>query len=406
MIENFWNTLLRDPLSAAIIVILATTASRFKDTHLKIILSIFLYPAIHLLYLKNNGYGIRIEETGLNYYNNYLTEAFWTYIVSYLAFLAPLARKRNAKFSLLYTPKLNTISFWLVLACYFISAILANPWVFNLSARREQIPLGNVFISIYISLFVILVITSRRNSNKLKTIAIAIPPIILILSGERVSNILMLVVILTTKPKNKTGVSNFKSQAAIAISFALAIGAALISGEIRDATYSSDPSELSIEKIFNYTTVIESLHVYLSGFWYINNEGTTFAPLENIVFSLIPLHPLGGAGSPLFFEKIILSKITTVGGGVFLTEGLMIAGPVGAVIWSFALGFLLSSTMQSKSAFLNLLFLLIFILAFRIFWYGWTYIIPPTYILAGLFALLKFCSKKHLKNSHENNPFS
>jgi hypothetical protein len=133
--------------------------------------------------------------------------------------------------------------------------------------------------------------------------------------------------------------------------------------------------------------------VYLASFWYVDTFGHNTNALAGALYSFIPLHPLGGAGSPYFFEKIITDKLQTVGGGIFISEGVLIAGPAGAVTMSGILGLLLRYTFLSRNKWLGMVYMLIFVLAFRVIWYGWEYILPSMYTLFISIALLRFVGR-------------
>ncbi|QOF86325.1 hypothetical protein IG194_06490 [Pseudomonas sp. ADPe] len=307
MIENFWQLILASLFPGACLLLLILITIRIKDTSLKIIALIYTYPAIHLLYLMNGGEGVRIETTGLNYYSDYVEEAFWTYIASNVVFLFPLRTCFNKIYYPRYRIKVRESSFWIIFSLYAISAAIAHPWVIQASARREQFLLSNAFVALYIATFIILCISSSTKNSPTKKTLVAIIPLVLILAGERVNNILMLAALFLMQGHMPKAAMSNKQKLAATMAILVAISGSIIAGEIRDGA-ASESYILSAAKLLNYTTSIESLHVYLSGFWYIKNEGTTPLPILNILYSLIPLHPLGGGWLSLFLRQDNLWK--------------------------------------------------------------------------------------------------
>lgn len=368
----------------------------YKSYFLKIISFILAYPVIHMLYLYNGGAPLRIlEVSGYSYYSTYIPEALFAYTLGVASFHAGLYKAHYNKFELNFTYKFNQTTTITLIIILIISNLITYPWLFGLSERREGILPGNGWVAIYIGTYLTLALSNNANNKYIK-ILLYILPIYLILGGERVNNI-MFVFLLLMIDKNKKEIELKSSQIPfIFISILVIFSAAYVAGNLRSGL---EISELNMFYIFNYITAMEALHVYFASFWHVKTIGHTPEILINMTASLVPFNPLGGAGSPYFFENLIAAHIPTVGGGMFFTEGNMVAGIAGVVFWGFALGTIIKKSIVKANSYWSLLFIVFFLLAFRVFWYGWVYILTPFYISAIYLFLIRYL---HDKNRSRN----
>lgn len=382
-----------DSLTAGTLVLIGVGLSfAYRSLFLVIIAIIFSYPLFHLYYLYTNGAPVRIiDVVGMQHYSNYLQEAFYGYFLCVLIFHSVLLGIRKKRFSIAVKYELSTSVMYLLIGFLLLMSIISYPWLFGLTDRRTMLLPGNGWVSIYIGTYLVLLMSQNSSSKLLKAI-LYILPLYFIVSGERVNNMLY-VVLLVGLVQGQEIELNAKRKGLLALAGSLVLLLAIVAGNLRGG---GEALSIDLFYVFNYITVIESLHVYLSAFWYVDSIGNDLSVLLNIIYSFIPFHPNGGAGSPYFFENIIASELSTVGGGVFVTEGYLGFGVAGLCLWSFLGASLIRKCFVSKNIYLNSIFVVIFALAFRFFWYGWEYIITPVYIVS-LYLLVFFFVRK---NSH------
>ena len=349
----------------------------YRSVFLIIIAFIFSYPLFHLYYLYTGGDPVRIVDVvGMKYYSSYLKEAFYGYFLCVLIFHSVLLSIRHKKLLIARTYTLTPVLLYSLIVLLLFMSVISYPWLFGLAARREMLLPGNGWVSIYIGTYLILLLSQNSNSTILKSI-LFILLLYFIVSGERVNNMLYVVLLVGLVGGREVNL-DAKRKGIFALAGGLVLLLGYVAGNLRGG---GDALSLDFFYVFNYITVIESLHVYLSSFWYVDNIGNDSSVLLSMIYSFIPFHSNGGAGSPYFFENIIASEVSTVGGGMFVTEGYLAFGLVGLCLWSLVSALLIKKCFISESIFLNSIFVVIFALAFRFFWYGWEYIITPVYVM-------------------------
>ena len=360
--------------------------SLYKSNLLKVISFIFSYPMFHIYYLLDGGEAVRIlAQIGMAKYSYFIENAFFIYLFSIVAFNIMLIPIRNKTFSFKERYRFTDGSLVFLFLILFASAFISYPWLFGLTERREMLLPGNGWVSIFIGTYLIILLSKNASKFYVK-LSLFILPLYFILSGERVNNILFvaLIILLDNGVERRLSLKDYyKIIFPILIVFSLAY----IAGNVRGGGRVTD---FNAFYLFNYITAMEALHVYFSGFWYVEQYGNNLTPLINVISSFIPFFGLGGAGSPYFFENIIADKIYTVGGGMFLTEGYLLFGGFGAVLWALVLGFIIRKTYDSARFYLQVIFVMIFALSFRVFWYGWEYIITPLYIMYLYYLFFRF----------------
>lgn len=389
----FWSTIASDFFSIFVVCICFAMCFYVKNITLRVVLLIFAYPLFHLLYLKNGGEPIRILVFGDDFYYPYYGTAFWVYVLSFISFTIPLVKSPlRSSWGGRYVLIMDIKIFYILIFLFYLCAFLAHPWSFGLGDRREQTSLSGIFNALYVSFFVICALAKPVGAkSKYFILYVAILPLFLILTGERVNNILMLFVLVMFSPLISKDIRTSLSSSKGILVLVVCISGALFAGQLREAQFSEDYSELSLIDLFNYITAVESLHVYIASFWYADTFGLSIDSFLNVLYSFIPLSDSGGAGSPLFYEKIIREQIPTVGGGIFLSQFILSFGGYGAVIFSFLFSLLLIYIARTNS-FFGYLFLVLFVtMGFRFFWYGVIYLIPSLYTMyLPLIALMFF----------------
>lgn len=395
--DDFWVLMLVDKTALLFLLSCLFLCFLFRNTTLRLALLIFSYPLFHLLYLKNGGVPIRILDYGDNYYYPYYTYAYWVYISSFILFIVPLyfsnlRMATNSRFYFVISKDLYLI----LLITFILCALMAHPWSFGFGERREQTSLSGFFNGLYVSLFIICALTKPINIQpRIAILFLLAVPFYLIVSGERVNNLLMIFVFLKFSPLVTDKLVSFTKGYKGLIVLFVCVLAALFAGNIREANFSSEYNALDLVSIFNYITAMESLHVYIASFWYIDTYGLDSSSFINFLHSFIPFSEYGGAGSPYFYEKLIKEVIPTVGGGIFLTQFIISFGIVGAFVFSLLFSFLLIILNRVNNVYTYLFYVLFITMAFRFFWYGSIYIIPSLYtlfipiIIMSLFGLLK-----------------
>lgn len=361
----------------------------FRDFFLRGMYLVMFYPLLFMAYVSATGEEGRLIAVWSGHYSAYFPRAFWMYFFSVTAFFLPFLPVRNRTFSV---PRLRvSFGFYAILVLlFFMASIVAYPWVFSLSAHRESILPGNAWNSFYLVLFVILIIGFSPRFRLLLLGAIAAASMVVVY-GERADSAMMLVLaaffLLTATPRvNKLSPWQW---GLFAISVSVLLVGLLVVGELRDkgeVVYSTLPS-----KLLSHPTVADATHVFYSALWYRDGYGTTLDPILNILYSLIPFHPLGGAGSPHSPPNLLKPYMANAGGGLFVTGFYLAGGVPLALLGSFTLGFAVQSLWTARALLWQAAFLVVFLLSFRVFWYGPFYVVKPIYVLilclaAGAFA--------------------
>jgi hypothetical protein len=336
----------------------------FKDIFIKFGLLAFAYP---VWLVSGYAYGLPvsgiIQNIGDEQYSNLYPEAFFTSVLTYVAFIIPIWSIRNSSFNL-EAIRLSSWARWCVVILFSISVSLAYPSVFNSSA--ERFGSGGSLVVFFMSL---IIITASGGKFDKPLIVLLLILLYIVLRGERVDFILgAIAAFVFLMKKNNFSLINF---AALSL---LALLLAVISGSLRAGGDFDILSIIQLLPIFliSFGTAVDSIHVFMSAIWHVNEIGYTYRPFINLVSSYFPLFGGGGASSEDNYAWLLRGYIDNLGGGLFYIVGLMGAGIFGSIGIGFAYGFLFRKLFLAIGL-SRLFFVCFFIMQFRLQWYGLSY---------------------------------
>ncbi|MBA6384456.1 hypothetical protein H4J45_15690 [Colwellia sp. BRX10-6] len=358
----------------------------FKSFLLRLSILIYAYPIWVLtgLYLGIPATRI-ISNVGMNFYSGYIGIGFYAALGSYIAFLLAIWSIRKNEFNFVRIP----FPFPLRLLCllmFILSLFIAYPGVWGLSDGRFGA--GGSLVIILFSLTSL----ARKNTFKIDYINIVMFILILFMlaNGERVDFILALSALFMIN-KKQTQFSTTRLVGVVVVFLFVGVYGGL-SRAGGDITFEQLLLSVSFA-ITNFGTAVDVVHVYMSSVWYFYTKSADIMPFVNLLASYIPLSPLGGAGSEFNFSWALRKHIDNVGGGLFYSVGMMMAGPAGVVVFGYVYGYLFKKLFLLKSYF-SVVFIAFFVQQFRIQWYGATYFGTVLFILVFMGVFLYFLKKK------------
>lgn len=371
---------------------------RFKSIFIKLTLLIYWYPLITLyLFCIEFPLGGSIDHIGRTVYENYSKEAFSYAVLGYFTFVAVIWPIRDRYFTFNRVDFSEGLRTFIAIVLLAVS-ILAYPKAFGIGNERWNLIAGP-WLVIAISLNAILIISFQ----KFKSISAAIQillAIILMVGGERVNSLVVFLMFFMLY--GSQGIELVKEKKVGAV-FIIAASIMFVVGV--GAHYWRNGGELSImllyKNIMSSSTVGDVAHVYFSSFSYLNDFGIDLRPLLNEIGSIFYIPKIGGTGEQASynFTEILRSHAHNAGGGLFYTEGVLIFGKIGVIIYGLIYGFLVRFLFQNKRSIVALIAIIFLILQFRIQWYGIMYIYMPIWF--SIIAIKFFDIIKNRDNSLE-----
>ncbi|EOA8958027.1 hypothetical protein ACIMS1_003668 [Vibrio harveyi] len=307
----------------------------------------------------------RVLSKYISMYGPYIEVAFISSLLSYIAFVFTIwtIRKSNIQYiSLPFGRDLVTI-----IAPFFILTLFVSyPKAMFVGDSRFGI-LGSLVVFAFSCLFL-----SKRNTKYSKALFIFsyVFAVFVFFRGERVDFVLMILLpFLYPRQVNLLKIFTVAS---------LLFVVGLYSGLSRLGM------SLNFEQLFevvsysitNFGTAVDVLHVYLSSFYYYYEFGSRFEPILNIVASYIPGMPQGGAGADYNVSILLREQIDNLGGGLFYSVGAISFGPLGVLALGFIYGILYKFFFKFQGPW-GLVFIMFFVMQFRIQWYGFNYFGMP-----------------------------
>ncbi|MBN2395327.1 MAG: hypothetical protein JXC36_02560 [Candidatus Atribacteria bacterium] len=362
----------------------------FKSYIIKAILFVFWYPLLPMcLFSIGIPLSGSIEIFGRSAYGEFAIDGFFLALLGFLVLISVLWKYRRSKIKIkrLIIGERTRI---LIILLLMVVSIIAYPKAWGIGTSRWNL-LPGTWSVIYLAINGLLII-SISSIKSFSTIIHLLLLLFVIKGGERVDSImpLFLIVSLESDKENKSYIIESEI-GIIKVLFGLAV---LVLGIY--VGYSRLGNQFSfgllLHNIIALHTVTDVIHVYLSSFYYVNNYGINLFPIINETFSLIPLHPWGGGGNEFNFTEILRGKVYNYGGGLFYTEGVLIFGKMGVLIYSFLFGRFIKILLKFDYQLVSVFMVMFLILLLRVQWYGLVYLYTPVLallIIVGCFNVLK-----------------
>lgn len=358
----------------------------FKSVFLKFILLIYWYPLI-TIYLYCIGYplGGSIDVLGRPANELYCISAFEYAVLGFFILVAVLWKIRLEIFEFdrfLFSELFRTF----IAIVLIVASAFAYPKAFGIGDQRWNLIPGP-WLVISISLNAILLISLRTFKSLASVIQVLIS-LVLIVGGER-ANTLVVFLLFFMLYGNKEEETVIEKKLNLPLIIFGSIGVILAIG----AHYWRAGQELNqtvfLANLVSSSTVGDVAHIYLTSFGYLAENGIDLRPIVNEVGSMLALPKFGGTGKHIEynFTEILRNFLFNNGGGLFYSEGVLIFGKIGVLIYSVVYGFLIRLLYKYSKyywwvAFTMLVFLM---LQLRIQWYGFMYIYMPVFF--GIIAI-------------------
>ncbi|WP_439185258.1 hypothetical protein [Carboxylicivirga taeanensis] len=359
----------------------------FKSNILKIILFAFAYPFITMfMFCLDIPIGGSLDVIGRPTHTDYCYEALIYAMISYNVLVFIVFRYRS-KIVSLQRLKINEKGrIWIVLLL-LVCAILAYPRaIIGTGPRWNLIPGQWSVVFLAINTLLVLSFTKIKSPSTIVQLLILL---LVVKGGERVDSVLYLFIFFSFR---RSG--NYIKE--IRLSLVGKVGlilAALLAISVGYTRIGSGVSlAILIHNIVSLHTVADVVHVYFSAFDNYVNNGVSISPFINHIFSLIPMHPYGGAGSNFCFTNVLIKNMPNLGGGLFYAEGMVLLGKSGIIVYGCLLGIIIKWLMKADNQLRSVIFVLFIALQLRLQWYGLIYIYTPilfTVITIGFLNLLK-----------------
>lgn len=247
--------------------------------------------------------------------------------------------------------------------------------------------------SFYLAFSTILLYCTKGFKNFF-TIAQLLYLMFILSMGERVDSILAIVFILIMNLED--GICKEKYNKAVlyiglGCLFILGIAVAAVRGGGNYGT------ELLLKSIYAQQTVTDVLYVYLSGVEYYVTNGTEHSLILNCLLGLFPGTYYSVTSDYNYTIFLINNFADNPGGGMFFTEGILVFGPLGVIIYCFILGKLVVYLFEGKNPIKQILFILLFVMFCRVVWYGFIYTYKPIIICGLLYFILNVLKSNYDK---------
>lgn len=374
----------------------------YKSNLIKLFLVIYSYPIFIIsMMCFNYDVGRIIKQTGLNYYNkqNIIT-SITPLIISYISILLILIPYRKKTFNL-KPISLGIPSRLILFLIFFIISFIAYPKAMGISDTVRYNLIFGSWGGIFnvLSIFIIFSKSKKYDIINILTYSVLI---ICFLSGERADTIITIILLFLLKKDNNCNIVE-KNISTIKLSLILIFFSVFGSfiGVIRADTQIQDLSLFITKSLLSVGTVIDVIHVYLSSIWYVEYNGHSFVPLNNILKSFIPFAGGGGVGSEENITWFLNNYIPNVGGGLFYSPFYIAFSSYGVFLFNIFYILFFISTFKTNNNYIKYIFIIFFIMQCRIQWYGVTYFFTSLK-LTILFIIIIYFLKKVTKNKLNN----
>lgn len=362
----------------------------FKSVFLKLILIIFWYPLV-TMYLYCIGYelGASLYYIGRTMHKPYCQEAFIYALTAYYMLILVVWKLRSKTFSFKKIES-NEFSRGVFVFVFFVVSVIAFPKAFGIGSQRWNLipgPWPVVFIAMNLVLF-----TSFNSIKQKSSIVHLLVLLICFAGGERANTALVLLLFFLFNSTNKEYMTEKKIKYYYGVLFFLLAVLGIAAQSWRSG------SQFSLEALYSnlisLATVSDVVHIYFTSFNYIEHNPLTLRPVVNEIASMFNLPVYGGATSLDYnFTEILRDHIYNFGGGLFYTEGVLIFGKIGVLIYAVVFGFIIRFLYLNKSKLAQVTMLVFIVLQMRIQWYGFMYIYTPIWLTYLLIKWLELLNK-------------
>lgn len=359
-----------------ILLLLLSGTLQHKSLLLRIIIFILWYPLFVLTLFK---YGIPMGGIlGLNmdtFSSEVVNYALYSYMIGLLLFEIIIypCRKKIYNFATIKIDK-YTQFFIFLLMCISCIPIL------NIHVEGENFKSSTFYLT-----FSTLLLSSR--SGWLLKYGMIFVAFFLILKGERVDSILIIVLLLLFKG------TSFKVEKYNP--FYLIIGGSVFFILLVSVGYTRAGStfngNLLLYAIYSQQTITDVVYVYLTGVNYIFEHSLYPQTAYNIIEGFLP----GGVTSPHNYSKMLREYMYNPGGGLYFTEGMLIIGKLGVILYLSIYGLIIKYLFQNPKGIKRVLFILLVVMQCRIVWYGIIFIYKPALLLSIFYILILYIKKSN-----------
>lgn len=364
---------------------------QFKSIFLKMILLVYWYPLITmLLFTLNIPLGSSLDFIGRPKNEPHGTKALIVAVAGFYTFLITMWSYRNRDL-MIKKIKISEQSRLILIALLITVSIIAFPKAFGVSNQRWNLipgPWPVIFIAINVILYL-----SQKKMNKISSILHLLIMFVCLIGGERVNVIVLLgLMFLSQDTRDGLYMTERKFSKKTLLFFLVFICVGIISGIKR-----SGDSVTLIHLLYNIVsihTVQDVVHIYLSSFGYLKDKGTNFLPVINEIGSLFYIPVIGGNSEDNIynFTEILRKYMNNYGGGLFYTEGNMVFGNFGVLIYGFLYAIFLKWIFGNHKGYYNIVLAVFLVLQMRIQWYGLVYVYTPIWFSILLFEILRMLS--------------
>jgi len=350
-----------------LLVILSFNIFAYKSIVLKIIMLILFYPLLVLfLYMQNFPMLGILELNRFEFSEQDLLFGYYYYLIGYILFViivSPLKKVSYGFYPIKIGNKTRALIF--VLLCISVIPVL-NIHVDSATFKSA---------TFYLCLNSLLLLSFRKERNWIYYAQLVLL-VVIIIKGERVDSLMCVILLFILTQKGYVVEKSMKPIMyiyGILFFFLLVIIAYL--RDNRDFNYLD-----LIISIYSQQTVCDVVYVYLTGVKYYLLYGVDWNVLLNIFFGLIP-GVTSGVSSPYFYSNILRNFMDNPGGGLFFTEGILLFGGVGIIMYIALYGIVIKMLFVRNYGFYRILFVLFIIMQCRLIWYGMQFMYKPLFLL-------------------------
>jgi hypothetical protein len=311
-----------------------------------------------------------------------IEKAYYAYVIAEVLFIVILLPLRNEIYE--YRPvRISNGVFMFLFLCLIISSY---PVLLIHSGKENVVKSGSLYL-----MFNILLLLSKQHFFSFRTFLHFAYLIIMISLGERVDSILAVVILLVINGDNLRQKEQYKKKA-------LYMGLiSLFSLAVIVRSQSNHLQELLIS-FYSQATVCDVLHVYLCSVKHYVVYGAEYSVLGNLFFGLFPGTFYGLTSNYNFTSFLNNNFVPNAGGGLFFSEGMLVFGPVGVILYMVLMAVLIKYLFKHKTRLHSTLFLLFMVMMCRIIWYGFIYTYKP--VILCILSVIFFIKtvKSHKKN--------
>ncbi len=354
---------------------------------MRLLLLSLYFPCVFLSFINNGGEPGRIIGIFGDLYFQYYPEAFRLYFVACIVVTLPLLTVRKVKIE----RKMLTLPLFVylaVFAAFLLGAVVAYPWAFHLSGSRQSLLPGGAWNVFYLVSYLILYVAAEKRYRLVLATCVLVA-LFIAAAGERADSIFIILTgvlgalgIEIDAPRWKLKLSRGK-MITIGIAGAMLFILLVAIGNYRESQQFQ--LDIPFKDVVAQDTVVDASHVFFSSMVYRERLGLDWRPLEHLVYSLIPFHPLSGADSELSPTSLLLPLIPNKGGGLWITSFYMSGGWFGVIFGAMVVGLGIRQLLVGKHKLWAVLFLMVVLLGPRSAWYGIYYLNKPLYVLAAAF---------------------